>query len=85
MLPSKRPISVTDYTDSEGVKHRIHEYGHPFVVYGTHGVSTDYMPDEIYIDGQRWAGLDDLAVGNPVEQAKSEIEDRIKKKSASQP
>lgn len=74
-----------DYVDSEGALHAIQEYGRNEVTGATGGLLSGFLPEAVYIDGKRWAGFDDMGMGDPVEQAKSEIEDRIKGRAFPRP
>ncbi len=69
-----------DYTDSKGTKHVIEQEGYIQRTShtGGYGVSSDFMPTGIYIDGKRWAEFDDMGMaGDLNELAEKEIEKRV--------
>lgn len=68
----------TEYIDSKGEKHIIQEYGRHEVIGHTGGSSPSFVPEGVYIDGQRWAEFDNIGIGNPIKQAQEWIEEQIK-------
>ena len=84
MVRQKQP----DYTDSKGVKHSIEQGGYiqNTLHTGGYGVSSDFVPTSIYIDGTRWAGFDEVGMaGDPNKLAEAEIERRIKNQAPPPP
>ncbi len=77
-----------DYTDSEGVRHSIEQGGYiqNTLHTGGYGVSLDFTPTDIYIDGKRWAGFDEMGMSGDLNKlAASEIERRIKSRTPPPP
>ncbi len=73
------------YTDSEGVRHIIQECGRNVVTTFLGGRSVDFSPEEVHIDGKKWAGFAEMGIGDPIEQAKGHIEQQIKNRAHPQP
>lgn len=71
-----------DYMDSTGKKHRIEEYGRNAVVLHTGGVSKSFEIEGVLIDGKKWIEYEDVGIGNPIEQAKQFIEEKIQSRKA---
>ncbi len=67
----------TDYTDSQSKKHRIEEYGRNTVVAHSGGVSRSFEIEGVLINGKKWVEYEDVGIGNPIEQAKRFIEEKI--------
>ena len=71
-----------DFVDSTGKKHRIEEYGRNTFVPHIGGASKSFEIEGVLIDGKKWVEYEDVGIGNPIEQAKRFIEEKIESRKA---